>query len=238
MSKKPSKVVVKIEKNRLYIAISGRLDKKQLEALYTEIRFCVADLKPGFSVITDLSDCTVAALGGIQTFRKITNYLLTNKVGRVVRVVDKEMLVLRQLLNFTSKITGYKADLFYNLEEAETALMDSERRDDLRFVLHDQNVEFSVNGVNGKGVIDDISTSGCAIKTTDKVPQLQDKLILVTEFTNQENMLNVLKHQSTVVWVEEACFGVRFEDMGNEVKMQLWERLVHESSCDLPQTYQ
>lgn len=233
MSKTPPKVFANIEKNRLYITLIGRLDKKQLDSLYTDIRFCVADLKPGFDVVNDLSKCTIASLRGLPTFRRITNYLLTNKVGRIVRVVGADKLTLRQLLNFTSRITGYKADLFYNLEEAETALSNPERRDSLRFILYEQEVEFSFGSVKGKGTISNISCGGCAIQTEEEVPDSKEQILIITSFAHQDNMLNALSQQAEVVWRDKATFGVQFVDMNNEIKTQLWERLVYESNRDL-----
>ncbi len=101
-----SKVITDIEKNRLYITISGRVSKKDLTKLYTDVRFGVGDLQPGFDVITDLSECKLAALSGIPTFLKITNYLIDNNVGQVIRVLKKNSLIFRQALNLAAKRTG------------------------------------------------------------------------------------------------------------------------------------
>ena len=46
--KSKTKAVANIKKNRLHVAMSGNIDTKALEKLYTEIRFCVADLKGKF----------------------------------------------------------------------------------------------------------------------------------------------------------------------------------------------
>jgi len=86
MSIKTCKTSANIKKNRLTITAAEKITKKSMDSLYTEIRFCVADLKPGFDVITDLSACTLATLSGFTTYRKITNHLIISKVGRVVRV--------------------------------------------------------------------------------------------------------------------------------------------------------
>ena len=41
---KKLKATANIAKNRLYITIAGKLTKENLDKLYTDIRFCVADL--------------------------------------------------------------------------------------------------------------------------------------------------------------------------------------------------
>lgn len=234
MLNKAPKVVANIAKNRLHITIVGKLSKKNLDELYTEVRFCVADLRPGFAVITDLSNCTIAALSGIPTFRKITNYLITNKLGRVVRVIDEKQVVLRQLSNFTAKIQGYKADHFYSLAEAEAALSKAQMRDGLRFVLHEQSVRFSIGNLEGNGSVRDLSTSGCAIKTTDELPAVLSKIFISIEFNKHEKIMRVFEIKAEVIWVERESFGVKFENMDDEQKVQIWERLIYESKCELP----
>lgn len=228
------KAIANIAKNRLVITITGKLSKANLDKLYTEIRFCVADLKPGFGVITDLSDCTIAALSGVPTFRKITNFLITNKVGRVVRVIDEKKVVLKQLINMTARMSGYKADHFHSLSEAENALSQSDRRDSLRFVLHQHSVKFSMNSSDGNGLVQDISTSGCAIKTKGDVPAIHDQIIISITFNSHGELITTLECKAEVIWVDGVVFAMRFADMDNERKEQLWERLVHESKCELP----
>lgn len=234
MLNKIPKVVANIAKNRLQITIYGNLSRENLDKLYTEIRFCVADLKPGFGVITDLSNCTIAALSGISTFRKITNYLIMNKVGRVVRVIDEKKVVLRQLINFTAKINGYKADHFYSLAEAEAALTNEQKRDTLRFVLLEQPVNFRIGDLEGTGLIHDLSTSGCAITTTDELPAVLDKIFISIEFKKHEQIMGALECEAAVIWVKSKSFGIKFEITDDKSKEQLWERLIYESKCELP----
>ena len=234
MLNKTPKVVANIAQNRLQITIYGNLSRENLDKLYTEVRFCVADLKPGFGIITDLSNCTIAALSGISTFRKITNYLIINKVGRVVRVIDEKKVVLRQLINFTAKINGYKADHFYSLAEAEAALTNEQKRDALRFVLLEQPVNFRVGVMEGTGLVHDLSISGCAITTTDELPAVLDKIFISIEFKKHEKIMDALECEAVVIWVKSKSFGIKFEITDDKSKEQLWERLIYESKCELP----
>jgi hypothetical protein len=124
-TKKSIKVNADLKQNRLYITIAGRLNKKDLDGLYTDIRFCVADLKPGFDVITDLRSCTLAALSGFSTFNKITNHLQASDVGQVIRIIDERRVVFKQILNSAAKIKGYTAVYVKSAEEAESKLKNS-----------------------------------------------------------------------------------------------------------------
>ncbi len=234
MSVKTPKAIANIAKNRLHITIAGKLSKENLDKLYTEIRFCVNDLAPGFIVITDLSQCTIGFLSAIPTFRRITNYLIENKVGRVVRVVDEDKVILKQLINFTSNISGYKADHFQSLEEVETVLSNSEKRGSLRFVLYQHSIKFNKDGLEGDGFVYDISSSGCAIQTHSQIPAVNDNISISIKFKEHENLIDFLEVKAEVIWVEGELFGTRFENINEEAKEKLWERLVYETKCDLP----
>ena len=111
-----------LKNNRLYITVAGRLNKKNLDAIYTDIRFGVADLQPGFTVITDLSQCTLAALNGLSTYGKITDHLVSHEVGRVIRIVDERRVLFQQILNNTVVAEGYTPIYVNSPEEAEAIL--------------------------------------------------------------------------------------------------------------------
>ena len=235
MSNAPARstATANIAKNRLYITIAGKLSKGNLDKLYTDIRFCVVDLKDGFDVITDLSGCTLAALNGLSTFQKITDYLITNKVGRVVRVIDERQVVVRQMLNLAAKLQGYQADYVDSVTQAEE-LIDTQDRNELRFYLHSQRVQYTVNSESGTGKIIDISASGCLIKLVALIPEIDEIISLSTTFSKHEDLLEVFEVQARIIRVDGDTFAVKFENLRESQREQLWERLVHESRCELP----
>lgn len=112
-------------RNRLYIKIVGTPSRKEVESLYTDIRFCAADLAEGFDVITDLRDCSLVPLGGMTTYMKIVNFLVSNKVTRVVRILNRNSLLFRQIINLADRIQDYQVTVVYSLEEAEAELENS-----------------------------------------------------------------------------------------------------------------
>ena len=230
---KKSSATADIKKNRLYITIAGKLSKKDLDRLYTDIRFCVADLADGFDVINDLSGCTLAALNGIPTFKKITNHLIDNEVGKVVRVVDERKIIFRQMLNVAAKMQGYKAIHVNSLEEAEQELFNAQKQDGLRFCLLDQPVAYIIDGEEGKGEVADISVSGCAISHDSFSPTMNELISFSTTFQKHENLLEVFETEAKVVWVENNKFAVSFQKIDNDLRDQMAERLIFESKREL-----
>lgn len=119
-----SKVSADVKRNRLIIKLHGSVQKRDIERIYTDIRFCVADLTPGFAVITDLTEARIGHLAGIDTFIKITRYLAEKKVGPVVRVVGQAKVIFTQIAKLSQKISGYQAMYAKDMEEAEVILAD------------------------------------------------------------------------------------------------------------------
>ncbi len=230
---KSSSATANIKKNRLYITIAGKLSKKELDKLYTDIRFCVADLSNHFDVVNDLSGCSLAALNGIPTFKKIINHLIDNKVGRIVRVVDERKIIFKQILNVAAKMKGYKATYVKTLEEAEQELLNAQKQDGLRFCLLDQPVTYIVDGKEGKGEIIDISVSGCSINHDSLIPTMNKLISFSTTFQKHENLLEYFENEAKVVLVEKNKFAVNFQKVDNELKIKMAERLVYESKCEL-----
>ncbi len=120
----PSTVTADIKRNRLLIKLRGEVPKRDVEQIYTDVRFCVSDLKPGFSVITDLTEARIGHLSAIGTFKKITAYLTEKQVGQVIRVVGKGKVIFQQLAKLTDQTAGYKPMYAKSMEEAEVILAD------------------------------------------------------------------------------------------------------------------
>ncbi|MEE4243445.1 MAG: hypothetical protein V2I36_18440 [Desulfopila sp.] len=119
---KRSKVTADLKKNRLVILLVGTIRKADLESIYTDIRFCVRDLQPGFDVITDMRESKIGYLSGAMTFLKIQEFLQSSKVGRIVRVTGPSRIFLQQIQRVTQSKNGYKPVYVDTLEEAERFL--------------------------------------------------------------------------------------------------------------------
>lgn len=122
-----AKVRADIKENILYITLSGNIRKKHVESVYTDVRFGVADLKPGFTVITDLLHAKIGHLSGMNSFKKIMTYLLGNGVGKVVRIIGENSLILKQILRISAAIQGYTPIYVSSLEEAKTKIGEQQK---------------------------------------------------------------------------------------------------------------
>lgn len=228
------KVVSNIGKNRLYFTISGKVTKKEVDSFYTEVRFCVADLEPSFDVISDFSECKLAHLGVIPTFRKIMGYLITSGVGEVVRVMPDKCIFCNQIMQLAARSQGYSPICVFTLEEAEDILENSVKRNGLRFHLHPLPVEYVIDDTKGEGHILNISTSGfAAVALTTLHLSVDMEMKIQFAFVQQENSPNIFKVKARVVRVEDDAFAAEFKDLEDEQKEQLWKCLVYESEREI-----
>ena len=121
-TRRSSTISANIKKKRLYITLQGVIPTKEAERIYTDIRFCVSDLEPGFAVITDLSECRIGHLSAIDTSRKIMHFLVEKKVGHIVRIIGQAKVIYLQLLKLADIKLGYEPKYVATLEEAEAFL--------------------------------------------------------------------------------------------------------------------
>ncbi len=227
------KVVTNIGKNRLYFTISGKVTQKEVDSFYTEVRFCVADLEPGFDVISDFSECKLAHLGAIPTFRKIMGYLITSGVGEVVRVMPDKCIFCNQIMQLAARSQGYNPICVFTLEEAEDILVNSVKRNGLRFHLHPLPIEYMMGNTKEEGRILNISTSGFAASSTTQHLSVGMELIIQFAFVQQEDSADIFKLKARIVRVKDDSFAAEFTDFDDNRKEQLWKCLVYESERDL-----
>lgn len=232
MSVKKTKASVNIKKNRLTITVAPKIDKKSMDNLYTEIRFGVADLQPGFDVVTDLSACNLAALSGLPTFRKITNHLVNARVGRVVRVIDESKIIKKQLINLASRIQGYRAEIFSSMEAADEFLTLEGEEQALAFELHNQPVTYQSNGESGSGEIRSLSTQSCEVLKANVDVEMASTISVTIKFDPFEDLLQQFDAEAEVTEVTGDGFTALFKEGDEEFAEKLWQRLVHESQCE------
>ncbi len=230
--KQRPKVTADIKHNRLYITLPSDASKKVLEKVYTDVRFCVADLKPGFDVVSDLSQCTIGHLNGISILRKIMNYLVVNQPGEVVRVVGKRSLIFKQLMRIAARFQSYKPIYVTTLEEAEEQLTNSTKRTGLRFHIHRHQVEYKINQEEGEGNLVDISISGCAIKGATTPLSIGEEISITIPFHQDQETLTSFTLTAKVVRTQDDLFAVQFVDLGDDQKTQLYNCLAYGAQSD------
>jgi hypothetical protein len=228
------KVKADLAKNRLYLKMTGEMSKKELEKVYTEVRFCVADLQHSFSVIADYSESNLVKLNGLSTYRKLMNYLIKNGVGEVVRVIEDKSLLYKQVRNLSARICGYKPSYARSLEEAEKILNASIKRKGLRFHYSDlPSAEIIVNDTKGTGQLLNLSTSGCAVGTASICPSVGEDIIVKMVFSRQDDSLHDFTIKARVVRTNEIEFAAEFQDFEDEQKDQLLSCLLRETEREL-----
>lgn len=216
-------------KNRLYLKISGSVSKKALENLYTDIRFAVADLQPGFSLINDLTDCKLCHITGIGTYKKISNYLVTHGVRDVVRIINRDSLVLKQFLNFASRYSEYIPIYVHTPQEAEEQLDMSDQKSRLRFRFFNlPPVEYFSRGIRGEGRVHDIATSGCRITSATIAPEVSELLDISLAFNAPDNDPKTFYVKACVVESENEEFAVEHRDFSDDEEARLWQYLLRE----------
>ena len=223
-----------LKKNRLYFTVTGEVTKKDLDRFYTDVRFCVADLQQGFDLIAIYSDCKLAHLSALPTFRKITNFLITNGVNEVIRIMPKDCVFVKQALNLTARMQGYKPLYASSLQEAEEKLDSINKRDGLRFHLFQFPVECQFDETTQKSYIQNISLSGCAVLLSD-IPELSinKEVKIKISFDKPDLGQETFEIMSTVVRVEDEHFAVQFTEIEKERKGLLFKYLVQECQCDV-----
>ncbi|MBV5319181.1 MAG: PilZ domain-containing protein [Desulfobulbaceae bacterium] len=232
-SKQGSTVRADIKKNRLCITIASKVNKKELDKIYTDVRFCVADLKSGFDVVTDLSQCTIGHLNSIPTLRKIMAYLTAREPGEVVRIIGKTSLIFKQLLGFTSRFHSYKPIYVSSLEEAEEKLDHATRRNGLRFSINSHEVEYTFDQEQGKGYLFDISTSGCAVQEPTIPVPIDTEITLTLPFNQDSETVSSFTFTAKTIRTEENLFAVQFIDFDDDQKAQFYKCLAFEMQRDL-----
>jgi hypothetical protein len=223
------KVDADIHHNRLYFNFVGIATQKEMEGLYTDVRFCLADLKPGFDVISDYSECTLIHLNSIPALKKIMSFLIENGLGEIVRVLQSDRIAHKQVLNLATRVQGYKPIYVSNLDEAEEELKKAVKRKGLRVHLHNVPIEYMTGNEEGKGNILNMSMSGCAVKYTTFRPEDETEILLNVTFTNKDNSPELFKIKAKVVRVDNNVFAAEFIDFDDESKELVWKCLLHES---------
>ncbi len=228
--KKKTKVNVSIADNRLVIVFAGKISKKMLSDLYTDIRFSVADLKPGFDVICDYLDADVIVLNSIPTFQKISHYLASSNAGHIVRVMDTSRLSETQLGNYVNRVQGYHPVVAESMEEAEEKLANYQKRDGIRIYLYHTPVEFVSGDRQGDGDIFNISTSGIAVEHASFIPEIGSEVKFSISFSVQDEQKELFEFDATTVRSEGGSFfAARFNNVDEETRMRLWKILLDEA---------
>ncbi|THB73695.1 MAG: PilZ domain-containing protein [Desulfobulbaceae bacterium] len=233
MARTPYQIKTDHKQNRLYLTLHGTVSKSDMAHLYTDVRFTVADLDPGFSVITDLRACKTGALTALEPLTKLMGFLIENKVREVIRIVDEGQVISKQAKNLESQSQSYSVIYVYSEEEAKQQLTLLKDRENLRFRLLDHPVCYAIGQIQGQGVLVDISVGGCAVNRADSIPTQDSVVRLTINFQENGELLSVLDCEGLVIRSDRNEFAIAFQNLDEPTKTALWTRLVAETRCEI-----
>jgi hypothetical protein len=93
-----------------------------IEETIKDLKAAVAQLKPGFDVITDISDYKTAKPEIAQAIQRMQVYLKESGMRRVVRIVSDQNVITKMQFKRTSDSAGYAAEMATSVEEADALL--------------------------------------------------------------------------------------------------------------------
>ncbi len=223
-----SNIRADIPKNRLYCTFSEKSTLDELTGLLDGIKERVPELKPGFDVVEDMSSCHLFQLAALPIMRNIMHHLVSSGAREVIRVVDQQSTVFRQLINLAARIRSYKPIYVKTLAEADELLNQSKRRQGLRFNLQNTwiAVHYDTQVFNGKAV--DVSASGCAILTDSEILSSGTKVRLKLPLRSESSGTLAFEIAATVVRLFEGGFAVNFLEFDGASKEELMNCLIYE----------
>jgi anti-anti-sigma regulatory factor len=109
---------VDVGKNRLIVRVEGRIDDEQAKSIADSIIKAMERLRPGFDMVTDLSQAEPLGPEGVAQFKRLLEAHRAKKAGRAVRIVGRSAKVALQFAR-TSKELQHEPYLCFSREEAE-----------------------------------------------------------------------------------------------------------------------
>ena len=113
-----------IEKNRLYVTLKGRIASKESKQAASQVMADLKKLKPGFDVVTDISEFEPATQKEVDMLIQVHKALIEKGVNRIARVIGSELKATVGKIQFerASKITKVVAKNFDSVEDADRFL--------------------------------------------------------------------------------------------------------------------
>ncbi len=222
-----------VVENRLYFKLSGDFAREELDKHYTEVTFIVADLTPDFGESTESSECDTGEIKG-QSFKKISNYLVTNGLGEIVRVINGNSL-LHDQAKYLSSVSSAIIPVYAKTdEEAKERLESSIKRNGIRFYVKNVPIKYSINNQSGTGNLINISTGGCLAESTTLPLSIGEEILMQITFNNQDLTKDEFQVKARVIKRDGNSFAAKFNGLNNEQKEQLWNCIIYGSFGSVP----
>lgn len=215
--------------NRLYFKLSGDFAEEELDKLYTDVIFLVADLMPGYDLIADFSECDIGQMEG-KALKKISNYLITNGLGEVVRVIDGKSLLYDQVTSLSAVSSSGVIPVYAKTpEEAKEQLAKSVKRNGIRFYVNKIPIEYTTSRHRGTGNLVNISTGGFSVESCTLPLSVGEEFIMQITLNNQDFTKDEFAVAAKVVRGGDDSFAAKFKELNNDQKEKLWKCLIQGS---------
>lgn len=114
-------VKANVAKNRLYVSMIGFFQADEMKACTDQVILETKKLKPGYDVITDVSQFKPAGPDAIKEIERGQAHFKATKIGHGIRVVGGSATTSLQFAR-TGKSVGYVPDTVSTVVEAEKIL--------------------------------------------------------------------------------------------------------------------
>ena len=112
------------EKNRLYIKFVGVFSAQEMASTTTELNTLLKDLKPGFTVVSDISEYKPSSQETAEQIKRGADNLVKKGMKKLIRVIG-ESAVAQMQFDRTAQAGGIQANTAASIQEAER-LLDNE----------------------------------------------------------------------------------------------------------------
>ncbi len=120
-------IYANVPKNRLYLTLHGFLSDGELHTAYDQTIAEIKKLRPGFTIINDISGFKPATPLGAEDIQRAQVFAKEHGAKRIIRVVGKDKVasaIATMQFSRTSRTAGVEADIVATVEEAERLLGD------------------------------------------------------------------------------------------------------------------
>lgn len=115
---------INYKRNALLNVMSGRIDAEEAKSIVKKFQEGVTRLKPGFAVITDITDFVPTTEEVRTILRDATRYAVKHGLGRTVRIVSDNLTSNIGSIQFnrTEKKLGCMSEVVNSMAEAKKVL--------------------------------------------------------------------------------------------------------------------
>ncbi len=212
-----------VVENRLYFKLSGDFAKEEIDKQYSDITFLVADLAP----TTENEEGSNAATANPKA-SKLKNYLITNGLGEVVRVINGNSLLVEQSKYLSSGSSGVIPVYAKLSAEARDHLV-GPKRNGIRFYVNKIPISYLTPKTCGTGRLVNISTGGCSVESITTPLKPGEELVMRITFVNQDLSIEEFQVKARVIGGDHDSFAAKFLELTDDQKHQLWKCLIRGS---------